>query len=95
MAVGIVRSAQPARREVRLRPMQGQEHALDGVQWVRLLSGRGSEAGGSPGLRCRLDRVRHHSGDLIVRFSAGVPRETVAGMKGLSMVCRRGSRPAW
>ncbi|NIA14690.1 MAG: 16S rRNA processing protein RimM, partial [Nitrospiraceae bacterium] len=36
--------------------------------------------------RCRLEQVRHHSGELIVRFSSGVTRETVAGMKGLSMV---------
>lgn len=86
MAVGIVRSSQPARREVRLRPFQGQENALDGVQWVRLVVRRETDTSAVAGLRCRIEQVRHHSDELIVRFCAGVTRDTVAAMKGLSMV---------
>ncbi len=71
---GWVRSINPARRELRIKPEPGRTHQFDGLDWIQL------KMDGKSPLRCKVESSRVRESAVIVRLSAGVPRDTVALM---------------
>ncbi len=74
--IGIVRSVTPARREIRVTPSTGAEKLFDRLGLVEVM------LPGNELLRCRVKLVRDDTGGKILELTPGVPRETVARMKG-------------
>lgn len=77
---GTVRSVNPARRELRVDPDPAHAHEFDGCDWLRVVPADGQE------LRCRVSTIRCHGDEVIVMLTPGVPRDTVALMKGAAVV---------
>lgn len=80
--LGRVRSLNVAKREMRIAPSRGAEAHLLGADWAWFRS-PGSE---EEPLRCKVEGQRPHGKVVIVALSAGVPRETVAALRGAEMV---------
>lgn len=74
-----MRSVNPARREVRVTPAPGAANAFSALELVELDLIDGNR------LRCRVAGVRDEAGGKILTLSPGVPRETVARMKGSTL----------
>lgn len=73
--IGVVRSVNPARRELRIRPGWDDVQAGAPLQWVYVLDADGGET------RCRVEQVHGE----IVTLAAGVARDTVARMRGAAV----------
>ncbi|HNT86908.1 MAG TPA: hypothetical protein PKL84_03495 [Candidatus Hydrogenedentes bacterium] len=86
VVIGTVRSVAPGRREVRIRPAPGYERAFD-TAWLRIAPP------GAPELRCRVETMRRHGEEVIAVLTAGVPRESIARMRGAAVVAAPGERP--
>jgi ribosomal 30S subunit maturation factor RimM len=78
-SIGNVVSVNPARRELRIILDPGWHEALEHRKWLNL------DADGAL-FRCRVASVRSAGKRLIVRLSAGIARDTVARMKGASVL---------
>ncbi|MCX5772450.1 MAG: PRC-barrel domain-containing protein [Candidatus Hydrogenedentes bacterium] len=78
--IGVVRSVSPARREIRVTPLAGAEHLFDRLGLVEVV------LADKVVLRCRIQEVRDETGCKILTLTPGVPRETVARMKGARLV---------
>jgi len=77
--IGIVRSVSPARREIRVTPRAGAENLFDRLGLVEVV------LADKVVLRCRVREVRDGTGGKILTLTPGVPRETVARMKGATL----------
>jgi ribosomal 30S subunit maturation factor RimM len=77
--IGIVRSATPARREIRVTPVAGAETLFERLGLVEVV------LPDKELLRCRVKLVRDETGGKILTLTPGVPRETVARMKGATI----------
>jgi 16S rRNA processing protein RimM len=80
--LGKVRSLNVSRREVRIAPRRGEESRVLASEWAWF------RIAGSPEepLRCKVETRRPHGKVVIAGLSAGVPRETVAALRGAEMV---------
>ena len=78
--IAVVRSVNPARRELRVEPRPGYGHLLDAPGWVHVARGK------TP-LRCKVAEAAWHGEVAILRLAPGVPRDLAAGMKGAELVC--------
>lgn len=74
--LGTVRSVNPARRELRVDPTRRFESGAEGITKVRVTM-RGGET-----MLCTVADVSANPGGLIVTLGAGIPRDSVARMKG-------------
>lgn len=77
--IGVVRSVSPARREIRVTPLAGAENLFDRLGLVEVV------LADKVVLRCRIQEIRDETGGKILTLSPGVPRETVARMKGATI----------
>ncbi|MBN2307648.1 MAG: PRC-barrel domain-containing protein [Candidatus Hydrogenedentes bacterium] len=78
--IGRVGSINPARREVRIAVEPGRAHEFEAMEWVRLRPGDGAP------VRCRVDAVKRTASDAVLVLAPGVPRDSVARMKGAAVV---------
>lgn len=83
-----MRSVNPARREIRVVPGPGFEEVFSKLELVELRLTDGSR------LRCRVAMVREEAGGKILTLTPGVPRETVAGLKGAALSAEVEAEPA-
>ncbi len=88
-SVGVVRSVNPARRELRIAPSRGKQRWFDGLEWLGAV-----QPGKAAPLRCKAARMRWHGDFAIVELSPGVARETVASLKGAEVLVPETQRPA-
>jgi ribosomal 30S subunit maturation factor RimM len=86
VAVGVVLSVNPNRREVRLKPLPDGAHELEQRPWLRLRM-RGDEI-----VRCRVETFAWHNETALITVAAGVPRDLVGRLKGAVAVLRRDER---
>ncbi|MCP4640491.1 MAG: hypothetical protein GY851_08665 [bacterium] len=77
--IGTVASVNPARREARVRVVSGRAHELDAPEWIWIV------VEDRP-LRCRVKTSRWVGEQLNVVLASGVPRDTVARLKGAPVV---------
>lgn len=89
ISVGVVRSVNPVRRELRIAPYRGKRHWFDGLEWLGI-----AQPGRTTPLRCKTARMRWHGDLAIVELSPGVARETVASLKGADVLIPETQRPA-
>jgi len=85
--VGVVRSMNVSRRELRVAPAPRRESVLEDAAWVHVrlaASGDGQAQGGA--LRCRVERIRWHKGMALLLLGGGVSRDDVARMKGAEVL---------
>jgi len=80
MEIGAIRSVQPARRKVRVAPRPGMGRYLTQAHWVEAVLRDGSH------LRCRVESARERGGVVVVTLSAGVTRDTVARLRGATVL---------
>ena len=74
--IGCVRSANPARRELRVGPGPFHARLLEEGAWVRVALRDATE------LRCRVEAIRIEPREAVLTLTAGVTRDNVARMKG-------------
>jgi len=89
--VGLVRSVNPARRQLRVDATPGGERHLADATWVMLGPREGPE------LRCRVERVdarEDKPGEFTVTLAPGVTRDSVAKMRFASVTVEGESAPA-
>lgn len=91
---GVVRSVNPARRELRIGPHAAHAHEFECRDWLHVVPKDGTE------LRCRVKAMRRHGGEVIAVLTPGVPRDTVALLKGAEVVfsadeCTAAPDAAW
>lgn len=72
--IGTVRSVNPARREVRIKPDAAHGHALEGLGWLHL-----QPVGGAV-KRCKTEVLTETGGNWRAVLSPGVPREWMDGL---------------
>lgn len=77
---GVVRSVNPVRRELRIAPQAAHAHEFERRDWLRIVPRDGTE------LRCRVETMRRHGDEIIALLTPGVPRDTVALLKGAEVV---------
>jgi len=77
--IGVVRSVSPARRELRVTPLAGAGKLFDRLGLVEVV------LADKVVLRCRIQGIRDETGGKILTLTPGVPRETVARMKGATL----------
>lgn len=83
-----VRSVNPGRREIRLSPVAGLDHALAGTDWLWI------ERAGGPPLKCRVDHMRDcGGGQWLAGLAAGVPRDRIGAMRGAAVLMREADLP--
>jgi 16S rRNA processing protein RimM len=75
VTVGVVRSVNPVRREVRLTVVDAVAHVLEGLGWLQFSLRNGRE------IRGKVVRVTPHHTGPIVELAAGMTRDTVAQLK--------------
>lgn len=81
--VGVVRSVNVSRREVRVAAAPQRESLLEDALWVHIrLAASGDERVEGVPLRCRVERMRWHKGLALLLLGGGVSRDDVARMKG-------------
>ena len=83
---GRVCSANPARRELRIRPAPACARYFAGRAWVSLVLRDESE------MRCKVDTVRRAAGEVIVTLAPGITRDEVARAKGAAVVLAASER---
>jgi ribosomal 30S subunit maturation factor RimM len=83
---GRVSSANPARRELRIRPAPACARYFVGRAWVWLVLRDASE------MRCKVDTVRRAAGEVIVTLAPGITRDEVARTKGAAVVLAASER---
>lgn len=77
---GFVKSVNPARRELRVEAADGVITKLEGRTWLHVRDATGEV------MRCKIAKLSPQRGFAIVTVAAGVPRDTVAGLKGSRVV---------
>ena len=75
--IGRIESVQPARREVRLTPPTRLRDVIAAAGWLTVTTAEGRA------LRCKVSGVRWHGDAALIALAPGVPRDTVANMRGL------------
>jgi 16S rRNA processing protein RimM len=80
IAIGRVRSANPAAREVRVEMRPGCNRAFPGMAWIRF------ERPAQAPLRCKVESVRVDGAVAVVRMGPGVPRDAVGVLRGANVV---------
>lgn len=78
--IGAVRSASPARREIRVTPLAGGKNRFAGLTRADIRLSDGTE------LQCRIAGVRDETGGKILTLTPGTTRDTVARMKGATVL---------
>lgn len=78
--IGTISSVHPAQRQVRARSEAGCRRQFRRMLWVRLALREGAP------LRCKVDSVRVEEEMAIIALASGVPRDTVARVKGAAVV---------
>ncbi|MBX7256875.1 MAG: ribosome maturation factor RimM [Candidatus Hydrogenedentes bacterium] len=73
--IGVVRSVNPARRELRVQPRRSGRSRIEGADWVYV--GRSAN---TP-VRCKVANVTAGNEWIVIALAAGVPRDAVAGMR--------------
>lgn len=89
--VGLVRSVNPARRQLRIDVTPGRDRHLADAAWVMLA------LRGEPELRCRVERVdarEDKPGEFAVTLAPGVTRDAVARMRYAAVTVEGESAPA-
>jgi len=81
IAIGYVRAVTPGKRLLRIAPARGRERDLRAADWLRV-DLREPAPDGRHTIRCRVERATEDQGQFLVTVMAGVPRDTVALMKG-------------
>ncbi len=77
--MGVVRSVNPARRELRVTPARAAGRDWASVAWAVVALRDGTE------LRCRVREVRVEPRGLVVALAAGVTRDSVARCEGATV----------
>lgn len=85
--IGHVRSVNPSARRVRIRPDALRPCQLDRVTWLGVVLRDGTE------LRCKVASVGVVGAEIGVELALGVPRDTVAQMKGAAVTVSSGECP--
>jgi len=79
-----VRSVECQRRRIRVRPLGGYARLLDSSGWVWILAPSASH--GQPReLRCKIEEIRVDADERVLTLTPGVPRDTIALMKGAAV----------
>jgi ribosomal 30S subunit maturation factor RimM len=78
--IGRVVSVRPGKREARIRPERRSAHLLAGAEWLAVALDAGAP------LRCKVAALRDVGDAFVAEFAAGVPRDTVAAMRGAEVV---------
>lgn len=81
--IGVVHSVNPARREIRVTPRSVHVHEFARLEWVGLTLPDGQEK------RCRVAAVNTRGPEPVVTLVAGVPKDSVAAMRGAHVFLRR------
>ncbi len=81
--IGRVVSLNPAKRELRIRPVPVHAGCFAEMAWVRVVLRAGTE------MRCRVASVRVTETGILLALTPGVTRDTVARMKGGAIVLAR------
>lgn len=84
----MIRSVNPARRELRIVPHPRYEAVFEALHWLHVAWPDGRR------LRCKVDALRAGSGTVIVALAAGVARDTVAQMRRARVVVPPEAVPA-
>lgn len=79
--IGHVRAVTPGKRVLRVSPASGRERDLRAACWLRV-DLRAAAPDGRETIRCRVERASEDQGQFLITLMAGVPRDTVALMKG-------------
>lgn len=92
--VGVVRTVNVSRREVRVAVAPRMDSLLEDARWVhiRFAAPQGGRVEGQP-LRCRVERFREHKGLVMLLLGGGVSRDSVAAMKGAEVLLPAESVP--
>lgn len=79
VVLGVVRTVNTARRELRIRPRPGKARMLENSEWL-LVEMEGAV------MRCKVAALRVQQDLVIAELAPGVPRDTVARMKNAGIV---------
>lgn len=74
--IGVVRSVNPARRELRVQARRQGRSRIERAEWVHV-----GVAAKTPLLRCKVASVAAGAEWIVIALAAGVPRDTVAEMR--------------
>ncbi|HOZ45360.1 MAG TPA: hypothetical protein PLO37_02965 [Candidatus Hydrogenedentes bacterium] len=74
--IGVVQSVNPARREVRIQPGRAGLRPFGGIEWIHF------DVGGDGLVRCKVASEKVEGSRALMVLCAGVPRDTVARLKG-------------
>jgi 16S rRNA processing protein RimM len=92
MEIGVVRTVNPARRELRVSGAALSRVSLRGLEWVHV------EKPGEAAVRCKVRHATVRESSVTLALAAGVPRDTVAAMRGATVLIERDqtrARPAY
>ncbi|MEX2015949.1 MAG: hypothetical protein WD873_04860, partial [Candidatus Hydrogenedentales bacterium] len=93
VSIGSIESVQPARREVRLTPPPRLRDAIDAAGWLTVTAAGGVSEQRFKPVRCKISGVRWHGDAALIALATGVPRDTVAGMRGLNAAIEAADAP--
>ena len=79
--IGRVRSLNPQRREVRIKPVTAHEQAFQSAEWLYF-----AQLGKTEPLRCRVKALSLGKDKVVAVLAPGVPRDTVAELRGATVV---------
>lgn len=82
--IGVVRSVQPGRREVRVEIEPLWREAMAGAEWLHVVPR------GGPEQRCRVTQMRDAGDALVLTLAPGVPRDVLAGFRGARVLAAEG-----
>ncbi len=83
ISIGKVRSVNPNRREARIEPEPLRLREFEARQWLEFLLRERAQP-----VRCRVESMRNGPREVVVVMAPGVPRDTVAAMKGATAMIR-------
>ena len=85
--IGVIRSVQPLRREVRIKPEFGLEELVAEQGWINVRMRDGSV------LRCRVEQARVASPEVVMLLAPGVTRDGIGKMKGAGVLMKTADIP--
>jgi ribosomal 30S subunit maturation factor RimM len=78
-AMGTVKSVNPRKRTIRVKRATARTPNLAALEWVRV------QLNTNRPIRCRIASAREHGDCVDLTLTAGVPQDTLAGMRGAAV----------
>lgn len=78
-AMGVVKSVNPRKRTIRVKRATLRTPKLEALNWVRIQLNRNEPT------RCRVALAREHGDCVDLTFTAGVPQDLLAGLRGAAV----------